>query len=585
MTAIVGVLNSQGIAIAADSAVTVTGSNGKKVYNRSNKIFTLSKYHPVGIAIYSSADFLGIPLETLIKLYREKIKDSSFRTLNEYKLDFIEFIKSKVGHISREYKRDAFYVFCGESVNAIKDNIIKNLDTRVTELSLLSQAEAINLIDTQILSEIEAHLANVQGFNKASYINISFADYSNYYQNELIEITNYIQAEIQKKYNGATLKPNHVSKLTEVLYELVNVEFIFEKYCGLVFIGFGEDEIYPSSQLALLGTLIADSPRVRIFDIIEIIPGKSNSNILPYAQGDVTTAVLTGVDPNYKNEAKESIKSAFDTISGELGNYIADPLQVQQITGVIHTNAIMINLIGAGGTGSQVLTALARMHQSLLALNHAGLFVRVFDDDVITTANIGRQLFANAEIGLPKAVLLINRINRFFGTDWKAITMQYNKTNADSIKDYKAHITLSCVDTVRARFEIAAILKQLSKSNAYSRDKVCYWVDFGNSRDTGQVLLATIGKIEQPASKKFTTVDNLPLPTEEFKDLFKAAKEDTTPSCSLAEALAKQDLFINSSLANMGASLLWQLFREGMITNRGFFLNLRDFKLQPLKVA
>lgn len=249
------------------------------------------------------------------------------------------------------------------------------------------------------------------------------------------------------------------------------------------------------------------------------------------------------------------------------------------------TNPVTINLIGAGGTGSQVLTALARMHQSLLALNHAGLFVRVFDDDVITTANIGRQLFASAEIGLHKAVVLINRINRFFGTDWKAITMQYKKTNGDGIEDYKASITISCVDTVKARFEIGAILKKISKHNEYSRDKVCYWMDFGNSRDTGQVSLATIGKIEQPASKKFIAVGCLPLPTEEFKELFEAAKEDTTPSCSLAEALTKQDLFINSSLANIGASLLWQLFREGMITNRGFFLNLRDFKLQPLKVA
>jgi hypothetical protein len=135
MTAIVGVLNSQGIAIAADSAVTVTGSNGKKVYNRSNKIFTLSKYHPVGIAIYNNADFLGIPLETLIKLYREKIKDKAFGTLNEYKLDFIEFLKSKVNYITREYKTDAFYSFCSESFNRIKDKIVNKLDARIEELS------------------------------------------------------------------------------------------------------------------------------------------------------------------------------------------------------------------------------------------------------------------------------------------------------------------------------------------------------------------------------------------------------------------------------------------------------------------
>jgi hypothetical protein len=53
----------------------------------------------------------------------------------------------------------------------------------------------------------------------------------------------------------------------------------------------------------------------------------------------------------------------------------------------------------------------------------------------------------------------------------------------------------------------------------------------------------------------------------------------------LAEALEKQDLFINSTLANLGASLLWQMFREGMLYNRGFFVNLKDFRTQPLKVA
>ena len=74
--------------------------------------------------------------------------------------------------------------------------------------------------------------------------------------------------------------------------------------------------------------------------------------------------------------------------------------------------------------------------------------------------------------------------------------------------------------------------------------------------------------------------------TDEFKDLLLASEStDNTPSCSLAEALAKQDLFINSSLANLGASLLWQLFREGMIFNRGFFLNLKEFRTLPLKIT
>ncbi len=50
MTAIVGILNKQAVAVAADSAVTVGG--GTKIYNTANKIFNLSKGCPVGIAIY-----------------------------------------------------------------------------------------------------------------------------------------------------------------------------------------------------------------------------------------------------------------------------------------------------------------------------------------------------------------------------------------------------------------------------------------------------------------------------------------------------------------------------------------------------
>ena len=111
-------------------------------------------------------------------------------------------------------------------------------------------------------------------------------------------------------------------------------------------------------------------------------------------------------------------------------------------------------------------------------------------------------------------------------------------------------------------------------------------MDLGNSRDTGQVILSTVGQIKQPESEKFAPIGELPFITEKFRDqLENADQSDDTPSCSLAEALTKQDLFINSAVANMGASLLWQLFREGMIFNRGMFLNLRTFITQPLKVA
>ncbi|OKS88728.1 PRTRC system ThiF family protein [Mucilaginibacter polytrichastri] len=250
-------------------------------------------------------------------------------------------------------------------------------------------------------------------------------------------------------------------------------------------------------------------------------------------------------------------------------------------------NPLIVNLIGAGGTGSQFLTALARINHALIALNHPGLMVRVFDDDKVEEANLGRQLFSTAELGLHKAVALVNRINLFFGTNWKAIPEKYNTKILKEEPDLgMAELTISCVDTVSARFEIADLLSKIYASRKHAYHHPLYWMDFGNSRDTGQVVLSTIAEIQQPASKKFEVVSRLPLVTHEFKELLESAeKGDNTPSCSLAEALTHQDLFINSALANLGASLLWQLFREGMLFNRGFFLNLKDFRATPIKVT
>ena len=250
------------------------------------------------------------------------------------------------------------------------------------------------------------------------------------------------------------------------------------------------------------------------------------------------------------------------------------------------TNPILVNLIGAGGTGSKVLTALMEMNHSLIELGHSGLQIRLWDDDIVTNANLGRQRFAESEIGLYKSVALINRANRFSGTNWKAETIKFEKENLGRLPEYaQATIYITCVDNVKARFGVAEILKELSKRR-HHRDEPKYWLDFGNSQHTGQVLLSTIGAIKQPNSEKYETVASLPFVTDEFGDLLKQSEqEDDTPSCSLAEALDKQDLYINSSLTQMGCSLLWSLFRNGMTPYRGFFHNLKDFSTHPIKVA
>lgn len=238
------------------------------------------------------------------------------------------------------------------------------------------------------------------------------------------------------------------------------------------------------------------------------------------------------------------------------------------------THPITVSLIGIGGTGSQVLGALARINHALIALGHSGLHVTAYDPDEVSLANIGRQQFSMVDRGLNKATVLVTRINRFFGSDWEAVPSLYGSGQF-------ANIVISCVDSVKSRLAIAKVIR--NENNGVDYQRRMYWMDFGNGTNHGQVVLGTLGRIEQPKSKKYETVSKMKVITELF-DLSQVNEADSGPSCSLAEALSKQDLFINSTLSQLGCALLWQLTINGMIDCQGCYLNLQTMNVNPIKL-
>ena len=109
-----------------------------------------------------------------------------------------------------------------------------------------------------------------------------------------------------------------------------------------------------------------------------------------------------------------------------------------------------------------------------------------------------------------------------------------------------------------------------------------YWMDFGNAQFTGQVIIGTVrNKIRQPSSKEFVTVPKLNVITEEVS-YSTIDEKDSGPSCSLAEALERQDLFVNSMLAQAGCALLWKMLREGRTPYRGVYMNMETMRIIPI---
>ena len=243
---------------------------------------------------------------------------------------------------------------------------------------------------------------------------------------------------------------------------------------------------------------------------------------------------------------------------------------------------VTVFVIGAGGTGSQVITNLARMSMALQALGHPGLHVTVFDPDTVSQANIGRQLFSETELGLNKAVSLVTRINCFFGYAWTAEPQCFPTRNFS--EDSTANIIITCTDNIRSRLTLWKFLKKVRKENFSDHSAPIYWMDFGNSQTKGQVIIGTVReKVLQPSSQEYIPMPKMNVITEEV-DYAKIKEKESGPSCSLAEALGKQDLFINSTLAQLGCNILWKMFRNGMIEHHGVYLNLATMKVNPISI-
>ncbi len=234
------------------------------------------------------------------------------------------------------------------------------------------------------------------------------------------------------------------------------------------------------------------------------------------------------------------------------------------------TRAVKVVLVGAGGTGSHVLRRLANMHLAMVELGHpAGLDVIVIDPDTVSKTNVGRQNFWPSDVGQSKAEILVNRCNLLMQTGWVAETLKVTDDTQFSNPD----IVIGCVDNRKGR---AAILKALKRS-VYSS---AYYLDIGNREHDGQVVLGEV------FGASYKRENRLPHVADLYPDIIDGSLDDTdeTPSCSLAEALEKQSLFINDTMANAACNLLWELFRYGQLTHHGQFVNIRSGRVTPLAI-
>lgn len=308
MTAIVGVLNRHGAAIAADSAVTV---GGKKVFNSANKVFTLSKYEPVAIAIYNNSDLINTPWEVVVKEYRKQLKDKHFDKLVQYIADFFNFLKKRNYFASEESQK-----------SYLKREFLHSIEI---EISVLKDQGVVKKEDLQanLLPKIQNEIAGMNEKTQSDFFSkeMTYSRFSTFANNPLMETI----AVIRSKY-GIDIPYDPFSFY---MYRLFVVLQLIRNMTGLVFVGYGEKECTPSLYNYECCSVVDNDLSFYEKELERMIIGENTgASISPFAQVDVVQTFVRGVNPDLRNLFQRaflsSIQSTIDMMMKKVGHISPD---------------------------------------------------------------------------------------------------------------------------------------------------------------------------------------------------------------------------------------------------------------------
>lgn len=373
MTAIVGFMNKRGVAVAADSAVTL--GNTHKVVNSGNKIFTLSKYAPVGVATYGNTAFMDTPWEIIIKLYRKHLGRNTFDTLERYISSFIEYLHKENFFTGEEHQRRILYQRAVFYYNKSVENSQK-LDGY--KKSMASEYLARELERCRQINAKDVQFPEMKSYKYSKFL----AYIRTFLPKNLASMPLLTTSELQNAF-------------LESFYQYLVAGVTYASDSGLVFFGYGEKEIYPS----MVNIVVADSFDGQLrFLRLEGNSGAVTSDgstawVIPYAQVDVVQTIIRGINPTFLDILRGSFLSI-------LNGY----------------RQTLLSQLPQDGNGSKTMDAILAVNNEDIAQqfvnNAAAQFKMYYTDPLINTvAGLSKEDMANLAESLVELTSLVRRMS------------------------------------------------------------------------------------------------------------------------------------------------------------------------------
>lgn len=332
MTAEIVIMNRMGVALAADSAVTI-GTAASKIYTSAEKVFQLSLAAPVGVMVYGNAGYVALPWETIVKEFRRQLGKTVYPTVVDYRRAFVDFLRD---HPELFPSDSRLYV-----ASVLTAEIFEDVDDKRRELlreARLSKLQAgtgpLTKADTAAVlgDAIAAVTAEVEMMPEVDGLTRDIRD----------AIKGQVAAGLDKSIEQAFPESVEVSdeakaKLSDLAVSYLTRQSLRDLASGVVIAGFGEKEFMPALATFEVEECAGVLPRIgRTREIA--ITATEQSYVLPFAQQESVLQFLFGVDAEVaefmEGSASRMTSGLIDLVldkvaeaNADLANGLRDPVK------------------------------------------------------------------------------------------------------------------------------------------------------------------------------------------------------------------------------------------------------------------
>ena len=292
MTAEILIMNKLAVALAADSAVTFADN---KVYQSANKLFQLVLSEPVGFMVYGNDEFMGIPWETVVGLYRSASEGRSFEHLVDYANDFINFLREfPYLSIADEVKR----------VELAADGLLKNFAQQILQQSYSNNKSPSNQeVSIALASILENRLQKIETYPLVAELPADFEKA--------------VVRQCERVIRDARYRPFDelldIDTLLASFQRLVVGSLVRGRllpYSGIVLAGYGQLDVLPAEANSIIYFRMAGEVAHTPVEMTTLSLD-NDAHIRPIAQTEMVYTFMEGIDPDLNQHMLQAMQANF----------------------------------------------------------------------------------------------------------------------------------------------------------------------------------------------------------------------------------------------------------------------------------